>query len=56
LLKDPSILNLEIVKHWERGLIISKDDKGAIERIVERKTKFTLVNKLKSKKPMELAK
>jgi IS30 family transposase len=43
------------VRHWEGDLVIGKDPKSAIGRIVERKIRFTLSIKLKSKKAMEVA-
>lgn len=43
------------VGHWEGDLVIAKDHKSAIGTIVERKTRFTLIIKLKSKKAMEVA-
>jgi IS30 family transposase len=41
--------------HWEGDLIIGKDHKSAIGTIVERKTRFTLIVKLESKKADEVA-
>ena len=43
------------VGHWEGNLIIGKDHKSATGTIVERKTRFTLILKFKSKKAMEVA-
>ena len=43
------------VGHWEGDLVVGKDHKSAIGTIVERKTRFTLIIKLKSKKAMEVA-
>ena len=40
---------------WEVDLIIGKDPRSAILTIVERKTRFTLIIKLKSKKATEVA-
>jgi len=48
-------LRLEI-GHWEGDLVIGKKQKSAIGTIVERKTRFTLILKLKSKKANEVAK
>ncbi|MCG1037821.1 IS30 family transposase [Polaribacter sargassicola] len=44
------------VGHWEGDLIIGKNHKSAIGTIVERKTRFTLIIKLESKKADEVAK
>lgn len=43
------------VGHWEGDLVIGKDHKSAIGTIVERKTRFTLILKLNSKKADEIA-
>lgn len=43
------------VGHWEGDLIIGKDHKSAIGTIVERKTRFSLILKLNSKKAEEIA-
>ena len=43
------------VGHWEGDLIIGKNHKSAIGTIVERKTRYTLIVKLKSKKANEVA-
>jgi IS30 family transposase len=45
----------EEVGHWEGDLVIGKNHKSAIGTIVERKTRFTLILKLKSKKADEVA-
>ena len=45
----------EEVGHWEGDLVIGKNHKSAIGTIVERKTRFTLIIQLKSKKAMEVA-
>lgn len=42
--------------HWEGDLIIGKDHKSAIGTIVERKSRYTLIIKLESKKANEVAK
>lgn len=47
--------NREEVGHWEGDLVIGKDNKSAIGTIVERKTRFTLILKLSSKKADEVA-
>ena len=44
------------IGHWEGDLVIGKGHKSAIGTIVERKTRFTLIIKLKSKKANEVAK
>ncbi|MFI1770710.1 IS30 family transposase [Thalassobellus citreus] len=46
----------EEVGHWEGDLMIVKNHKSAIGTIVERKTRFTLIIKLDSKKADEVAK
>jgi IS30 family transposase len=43
------------VGHWEGDLVIGKNHKSAIGTIVERKTRFTLIVKLESKKANEVA-
>jgi len=45
----------EEVGHWEGDLVIGKNHKSAIGTIVERKTRFTLIVKLSSKKAEEVA-
>jgi IS30 family transposase len=42
--------------YWEGDLVIRKDHKSATGNIVERKTRFTIVVKLNSKKVEEVAK
>ena len=44
------------VGHWEGDLIIGKGQKSAIGTIVERKSRYTLIVKLKSRKADEVAK
>ena len=44
------------VGYWEGDLVIGKDHKSAIGTIVERKTRFTLIVKLESKKADQVAK
>ena len=44
------------VGHWEGDLIIGKNHKTAIGTIVERKSRYTIIIKLKSKKADEVAK
>ncbi|MCB4800333.1 IS30 family transposase, partial [Neotamlana laminarinivorans] len=44
------------VGHWEGDLIIGKGQKSAIGTIVERKSRYTLIIKLKSRKADEVAK
>lgn len=46
----------EEIGHWEGDLIIGKGQKSAIGTIVERKTRYTLIVKLKSRKADEVAK
>ena len=43
------------IGHWEGDLVIGKNHKSAIGTIVERKSRFTLIVKLKSKKAEEIA-
>jgi IS30 family transposase len=53
----PEHINLrKEVGHWEGDLVIGKNNKSAIGTIVERKTRFTLIIKLNSKKADEVAK
>lgn len=44
------------IGHWEGDLIIGKGQKSAIGTIVERKSRYTLIVKLKSRKADEVAK
>ena len=44
------------IGHWEGDLIIGKGHKSAIGTIVERKSRYTIIVKLKSKKADEVAK
>ena len=44
------------IGHWEGDLVIGKDQKSAIGTIVERKSRYTLIIKLKSRKADEVAK
>jgi len=44
------------IGHWEGDLIIGKNHKSAIGTIVERKSRYTIIIKLKSKKSDEVAK
>ncbi|WP_298782739.1 IS30 family transposase [uncultured Polaribacter sp.] len=46
----------EEVGHWEGDLIVGKNHKSAIGTIVERKTRYTLIVKIESKKANEVAK
>jgi IS30 family transposase len=46
----------EEIGHWEGDLVIGKNHKSAIGTIVERKSRFTIIVKLKSKKADEVAK
>jgi len=50
------INNQERYGDWEIDTIVGKDNKGAIVTIVERKTGFILIKKLKGKNAKELAK
>lgn len=55
--KRPKHIELrEEVGHWEGDLMIGKNHKSAIGTIVERKSRFTIIVKLKSKKSDEVAK
>lgn len=44
------------IGHWEGDLVIGKGQKSAIGTIVERKSRYTLIIKLKSRKADEIAK
>jgi len=44
------------IGHWEGDLVIGKGQKSAIGTIVERKSRYTLIIKLKSRKAEEIAK
>ena len=44
------------IGHWEGDLMIGKNHKSAIGTIVERKSRYTIIVKLKSKKSDEVAK
>ena len=44
------------IGHWEGDLVIGKNHKSAIGTIVERKSRYTIIIKLKSKKADEVAK
>ena len=44
------------IGHWEGGLVIGKNHKSAIGTIVERKSRYTLIIKLKTKNANEVAK
>jgi len=44
------------IGHWEGDLMIGKDNKSAIGTIVERKSRYTIIVKLNSKKAGEVAK
>ncbi len=46
----------EEIGHWEGDLMIGKNHKSAIGTIVERKSRYTIIIKLKSKKADEVAK
>jgi len=47
--------NRKEIGHWEGDLIIGKGQKSAIGTIVERKSRYTLIVKLKSRKADEVA-
>jgi len=44
------------IGHWEGDLMIGKDHKSAIGTIVERKSRYTLIIKLKARNSIEVAK
>ena len=44
------------IGHWEGDLVIGKNHKSAIGTIVERKSRYTLIIKLKAKNATEVAK
>jgi len=46
----------EEIGHWEGDLIIGKNHKSAIGTIVERKSRYTIIVKLESKKALQVAK
>ncbi|MDO6745571.1 IS30 family transposase [Tenacibaculum soleae] len=46
----------EEIGHWEGDLVIGKNHKSAIGTIVERKSRYTIIVKLKNKKADEVAK
>jgi len=48
--------NRQEIGHWEGDLIIGKGQKSAIGTIVERKSRYTLIVKLKSRKADQVAK
>jgi IS30 family transposase len=53
----PKHINLrEEIGHWEGDLVIGKNHKSAIGTIVERKSRYTLIIKLKAKNSKEVAK
>jgi transposase, IS30 family len=53
----PSHIELrEEIGHWEGDLMIGKDHKSAIGTIVERKSRFTIIIKLKARNATEVAK
>ena len=53
----PKHINLrEEVGHWEGDLVIGKNHKSAIGTIVERKSRYTLIIKLKARNSKEVAK
>ena len=53
----PKHINLrEEIGHWEGDLVIGKNHKSAIGTIVERKSRYTLIIKLKARNSKEVAK
>ncbi len=53
----PKHINLrQEIGHWEGDLVIGKNHKSAIGTIVERKSRYTLIIKLKAKNANEVAK
>lgn len=50
------ILLREEIGHWEGDLMIGKDHKSAIGTIVERKSRYTLIIKLRARNSKEVAK
>ncbi len=53
----PKHINLrQEIGHWEGDLVIGKNHKSAIGTIVERKSRYTLIIKLKAKNATEVAK
>ena len=44
------------IGHWEGDLVIGKNHKSAIGTIVERKSRYTLIIKLKAKNATQVAK
>ena len=54
--RPPIINNKERFGDWEIDTIVGKNHKGAIVTIVERKSNFILMRKLKTKKAKDLAK
>lgn len=55
--KRPKHINLRLeIGHWEGDLMIGKNHKSAIGTLVERKSRYTIIVKLDSKKADEVAK
>lgn len=55
--KRPKHINLrQEIGHWEGDLMIGKNQKSAIGTIVERKSRYTLIVKLKARNSKEVAK